>query len=175
MLLLFAMAALLFLIRFLHQTTTDIVGIGRHIGCSLFDFYIKPQLQRTMLQCLPSCSLFDFYIKPQLVKIKPNPWICCSLFDFYIKPQLVELMIKHIGVVPYSISTSNHNLTKADAPISKLFLIRFLHQTTTFRLTTQITFRLFLIRFLHQTTTIVCDVFIFSRLFLIRFLHQTTT
>ena len=34
----------------------------------------------------------------------------CSLFCFYIKPQLVESDRHFAIVVPYSVSTSNHNM-----------------------------------------------------------------
>ena len=56
-----------------------------------------------------------------------------------------------------------------------LFLIRFLHQTTTRWKLRSSKKELFLIRFLHQTTTVRVSVNDAVPLFLIRFLHQTTT
>ena len=56
-------------------------------------------------------------------------------------------------VVSYSISTSNHNSIGSWNKGKALFLIRFLHQTTTQRTGSGDCRALFLIRFLHQTTT----------------------
>ena len=57
-------------------------------------------------------------------------------------------------VVPYSVSTSNHNLEELAVLNGGLFLILFLHQTTTIRYLIFFTDQLFLILFLHQTTTL---------------------
>ena len=78
-------------------------------------------------------------------------------------------------VVSYSVSTSNHNGSGTLTIDEELYLILFLHQTTTFpSFGTRVT-RLYLILFLHQTTT-VCKLFSqFRTLYLILFLHQTTT
>ena len=71
-----------------------------------------------------------------------------------------------------------HQTTTGNFPIStlrKLYLIPFLHQTTT---RIRIFFNnqmLYLIPFLHQTTTLIGRILILSALYLIPFLHQTTT
>ena len=57
--------------------------------------------------------------------------LCCILFHFYIKPQPCEWLSLRRFVVSYSISTSNHNLTIDNSEALKLYLIPFLHQTTT--------------------------------------------
>ena len=104
----------LYLIRFLHQTTTVNLSPLRFPRCILFDFYIKPQLV-VVLSPLPlSCILFDFYIKPQPFGIPLLNEISCILFDFYIKPQLWRTEHIRIPVVSYSISTSNHNCGLVD-------------------------------------------------------------
>ena len=187
----------LFLILFLHQTTTNGELPSFTDGCSLFYFYIKPQRLDHSIFCITRCSLFYFYIKPQpwnegvfgkdgcslfYFYIKPQlvPEVdyyqgSCSLFYFYIKPQrnvalvLAELVVPYsistsnhnfkqlqlqrpivvpysistsnhnclqlfltqVIVVPYSISTSNHNAAASTIPTFELFLILFLHQTTT--------------------------------------------
>ena len=56
-----------------------------------------------------------------------------------------------------------------------LYLITFLHQTTTVGLVQVFRFKLYLITFLHQTTTRKWQGFPFDWLYLITFLHQTTT
>ena len=78
-------------------------------------------------------------------------------------------------VVPYSISTSNHNYPVQPVNTHWLFLILFLHQTTTTYRHNAVTAMLFLILFLHQTTTVMFACTDKVELFLILFLHQTTT
>ena len=56
-----------------------------------------------------------------------------------------------------------------------LYLIEFLHQTTTNRERLIEYSRLYLIEFLHQTTTTLRGERLFMELYLIEFLHQTTT
>ena len=143
------------------------------------------------------CSLFCFYIKPQLGGQPHAGGRCCSLFCFYIKPQRAEGFNRRHSVVPYSVSTSNHNINHAgtivppvvpysvstsnhnaylgDANLGGLFLILFLHQTTTKSYRRYNHNGLFLILFLHQTTTLQAGPVGDRLLFLILFLHQTTT
>ena len=77
----------LFIILFLHQTTTP-----EREGCWLYRClsscsYIKPQLQRhyqdTTCCCLSSCS----YIKPQLALVVSVVSLGCLSSCSYIKPQ----------------------------------------------------------------------------------------
>ena len=77
------------------------------------------------------CILFHFYIKPQRDYRVEAKGIRCILFHFYIKPQPFDWQPIKIRVVSYSISTSNHNRRYAPAGNSPLYLIPFLHQTTT--------------------------------------------
>ena len=84
----------------------------------------------------------------------PDEYNRCILFHFYIKPQLRRTVCFGTPVVSYSISTSNHNIAPCvNSPIS-LYLIPFLHQTTTPTCTITILTALYLIPFLHQTTTV---------------------
>ena len=57
------------------------------------------------------------------------------------------------AVVSYWISTSNHNLLCSWRETQKLYLIEFLHQTTTRIPCIEFRRQLYLIEFLHQTTT----------------------
>ena len=87
----------------------------------------------------------------------------------------------YIGVIPtpqqilYFVSTSNHNCFEGHSPPRWLYLILFLHQTTTIRAKLFDRLQLYLILFLHQTTTRSCSKAIVIELYLILFLHQTTT
>ena len=121
----------LYLIPFLHQTTTYERCGKNSGGCILFHFYIKPQPARNQLYGGSRCILFHFYIKPQ------------RLVAGYAE----------IRVVSYSISTSNHNPTSHEEVYNKLYLIPFLHQTTTRCKEILTIVVLYLIPFLHQTTT----------------------
>ena len=56
-----------------------------------------------------------------------------------------------------------------------LYLIEFLHQTTTCRRRSRQVIPLYLIEFLHQTTTSMAFIRDVVVLYLIEFLHQTTT
>ena len=100
-----------------------------------------------------SCSLYCFYIKPQHVWTYQIGVESCSLYCFYIKPQRLCLFNIRKRVVPYIVSTSNHNHDVEQTPKNPLFLILFLHQTTTLPNCTVTLEELFLILFLHQTTT----------------------
>ena len=100
-----------------------------------------------------SCILFHFYIKPQRVVVGVVADARCILFHFYIKPQLLAHKFCERLVVSYSISTSNHNRWCFLCYGYGLYLIPFLHQTTTrFRYYGR-NKELYLIPFLHQTTT----------------------
>ena len=99
----------LFIILFLHQTTTA---------------SLTP---RNLQSCLSSCS--------------------------YIKPQLKRIRYAEIVVVYHLVPTSNHNDGKEISVNDLLFIILFLHQTTTHCTTKPHTAKLFIILFLHQTTT----------------------
>ena len=76
------------LIPFLHQTTTGSLCLR-----CLQLLYLIPFLHQTT-------TLFsDSTVRPG-----------CILFHFYIKPQPLLECFRRLGVVSYSISTSNHNL-----------------------------------------------------------------
>ena len=56
---------MLYLIPFLHQTTTQQLMYEFPNCCILFHFYIKPQPKVYGTFVERSCILFHFYIKPQ--------------------------------------------------------------------------------------------------------------
>ncbi len=100
-------------------------------SCILFHFYIKPQRRWVVYRQRHGCILFHFYIKPQLTLSLTRGFASCILFHFYIKPQHCKDNIFHQRVVSYSISTSNHNSQPFLSISILLYLIPFLHQTTT--------------------------------------------
>ncbi len=121
----------LFIILFLHQTTTVMVAL------------------MSAICCLSSCS----YIKPQLCGFSSHSLCCCLSSCSYIKPQ--HLVKAHFGisVVYHLVPTSNHNGYEPFGPSLQLFIILFLHQTTTWASRQAHASSLFIILFLHQTTT----------------------
>ena len=126
----------LYLIPFLHQTTTLLCQKFTHVCCILFHFYIKPQRFASSMNLFLRCILFHFYIKPQLnarVRIFP------SVVSYSISTSNHNNRAGRRSrrwVVSYSISTSNHNSPSILNPIFGLYLIPFLHQTTTLRFST---------------------------------------
>ena len=88
----------LYIILFLHQTTTSIPIIINSLSCILFYFYIKPQL---------------FNKRGELVTVVYYS-ISTSNHNFVDSDQL------RINVVYYSISTSNHNTFAFDADFCKV-------------------------------------------------------
>ena len=60
-------------------------------------------------------------------------------------------------------------------PVILLYIVRFLHQTTTVNEISNLFRKLYIVRFLHQTTTMFVRDFTTVKLYIVRFLHQTTT
>ena len=56
-----------------------------------------------------------------------------------------------------------------------MYIVRFLHQTTTRFKFPYFQIKLYIVRFLHQTTTIRQSEESIRKLYIVRFLHQTTT
>ena len=100
---------MLFIILFLHQTTTKFVTSQYLPGC------------------LSSCS----YIKPQHIILSKIKRLSCLSSCSYIKPQLQKLFLCHSFVVYHLVPTSNHNHFNGQESATLLFIILFLHQTTT--------------------------------------------
>ena len=121
------------------------------------------------------CILLNFYIKPQPYSVRSSYknvvsyWISTSNHN-----SSALLPIKRL-VVSYWISTSNHNSESATWLAIPLYLIEFLHQTTTALRRAAHADLLYLIEFLHQTTTSKHVKARNDWLYLIEFLHQTTT
>ena len=187
----------LYIILFLHQTTTLKHVILLRSRCISSCSYIKPQRENTprcgRRRCISSCS----YIKPQLGKSSFDKRHSCISSCSYIKPQLVmSLLVIRLGcisscsyikpqqgtwcsyrylVVYHLVPTSNHNNEVSHQFILQLYIILFLHQTTTVRLGSPHSPALYIILFLHQTTTVYWTTTNELALYIILFLHQTTT
>ena len=172
-----------------------------------------------MVIMVASCISYYSYIKPQLTLIGGYLGVCCISYYSYIKPQLILLSILSILVVYRTIPTSNHNgglglpllgsVVYRTIPTSNhnyilhyaftfsLYIVLFLHQTTTGNFAVALQYELYIVLFLHQTTTyrgylnLVEQVVyrtiptsnhnheakdtILLTLYIVLFLHQTTT
>ena len=99
----------LYIVRFLHQTTTMQSSSPICLCCISSVSYIKPQLRRYRHQFASCCISSVSYIKPQ-----PSAWqwcefICCISSVSYIKPQLARARVSYLSVVYRPFPTSNHN------------------------------------------------------------------
>ena len=143
--------------RFVEYRLTDGHSVGaapgNHWGSISSCSYIKPQLVRFGTtfseRCLSSCS----YIKPQLASRGRRPRGGCLSSCSYIKPQPATGFYGVGRVVYHLVPTSNHNSTLLPIFAVALFIILFLHQTTTYGSASTSLGKLFIILFLHQTTT----------------------
>ena len=143
---------LLYIFRFLHQTTTGVYMRQTYNRCISFVSYIKPQ--RTGITPITSAVvylsfptsnhnvlvkgesvdklyIFRFLHQTTTVKIIFLFLNCCISFVSYIKPQLFVCVQKYAAVVYLSFPTSNHNEVWVLNKTSSLYIFRFLHQTTT--------------------------------------------
>ena len=121
--------------------------------CISFVSYIKPQLSNHRFPTNHSCISFVSYIKPQLFAVRRCRAASCISFVSYIKPQPFGGWARDIYVVYRSFPTSNHNRRPNYCSLNGLYIVRFLHQTTTCSHHSRGRDRLYIVRFLHQTTT----------------------
>ena len=187
----------LFIILFLHQTTTNRHCLIASASCLSSCSYIKPQLGLLIQK--------DFAVVYHLVPTSNHNTASRYPISFIVVYHLVPtsnhnfLIItqRTVVVVYHLVPTSNHNSILARSTMLPLFIILFLHQTTTSGSSGISTSVLFIILFLHQTTTHY-DLFTHvikvvyhlvptsnhnavllyrhdTALFIILFLHQTTT
>ena len=81
----------LYIILFLHQTTTPNRGCKGLLCCISSYSYIKPQPTTSVFDVVSSCISSYSYIKPQH-KIGLQCWQGCCISSYsYIKPQLVMM------------------------------------------------------------------------------------
>ena len=81
-------------------------------------------------------------------------FLSCISYYSYIKPQLYFYNLFFINVVYRTIPTSNHNLFLLILLSPLLYIVLFLHQTTTIRRNVLLKDGLYIVLFLHQTTTV---------------------
>ena len=123
------------------------------------------------LSCISSVS----YIKPQRQAVRVLS-TCVVYRPFPTSNHNVFGSIKRQASVVYRpFPTSNHNVKQKIIRLWQLYIVRFLHQTTTKGIIRISKFLLYIVRFLHQTTTLIKGIPDAVGLYIVRFLHQTTT
>ena len=105
----------------------------------------------------------------------PRYLLSCISYYSYIKPQPQIYAETLVLVVYRTIPTSNHNRLLSCLVILALYIVLFLHQTTTFTISRTASYLLYIVLFLHQTTTLKRKGYTYDRLYIVLFLHQTTT
>ena len=145
----------LYIVRFLHQTTTPPPLLWQKGRCISFVSYIKPQLGISLNLINLSCISFVSYIKTQLNGELAVTTSSCISFVSYIKPQREAVQGVPKLVVYRSFPTSNHNST-VELPDREVVVYRSF-PTSNHNLYAGITKKrvLYIVRFLHQTTTCV--------------------
>ena len=146
------------LFHFYIKPQLNVFTHDRFFGCILFHFYIKPQPVLDTFHASHGCILFHFYIKPQLTAGANSYVSGCILFHFYIKPQPLVVSFVLGLVVSYSISTSNHNYFNCCSRRSRVVSYSISTSNHNPRTLIQTPLWLYLIPFLHQTTTIAKQV-----------------
>ena len=125
---------LLYIVYFLHQTTTISSSVLGLMRCISSISYIKPQLVMIMYLLWISCISSISYIKPQLSVLGYKMHKSCISSISYIKPQLIICGGLRSSVVYRLFPTSNHNDSISAAGALGLYIVYFLHQTTTIRM-----------------------------------------
>ena len=114
---------MLYLIEFLHQTTTYSAIFYEKAELYLIEFLHQTTTSSSSSIRSTGCILLNFYIKPQPSTINAKSWESCILLNFYIKPQQACELFLRASVVSYWISTSNHNAGVAICSISVLYAV----------------------------------------------------
>ena len=104
-----SLLSVLYIILFLHQTTTLDHDLLDSLCCISYYSYIKPQQPRHCVSWQDGCISYYSYIKPQLCSGIPNHSRSCISYYSYIKPQQFSPITCTSVVVYHTIPTSNHN------------------------------------------------------------------
>ena len=165
----------LYIVLFLHQTTTLPHRWICDFRCISYYSYIKPQ---------PSLSLWT---APRVVyrTIPTSNHNCVTNLLTYLLVVYRTIPTSNhncfyyhnnrMWVVYRTIPTSNHNPTFFFSISGPLYIVLFLHQTTTNCKCGATQKELYIVLFLHQTTTAHVVEHQLGVLYIVLFLHQTTT
>ena len=100
----------LYIVRFLHQTTTTLTKIQLNLLLYIVRFLHQTTTQEHSVLYFGRCISSVSYIKPQRWMDDQEVNNCCISSVSYIKPQLTKGLSRGITVVYRPFPTSNHNL-----------------------------------------------------------------
>ena len=144
----------LYIVLFLHQTTTNVSKSHVRPSCISYYSYIKPQLWHIHRQ---SCCVVYRTIPTSNHNSTKHPLIWCTVVYRTIPTSNHNVQnngLQSTFVVYRTIPTSNHNSFQGNDFMQALYIVLFLHQTTTIRQRDMFSGLLYIVLFLHQTTTI---------------------
>ena len=122
---------MLYIVLFLHQTTTSFADCCIYSCCISYYSYIKPQLLWTTSNIVRCCISYYSYIKPQL-NDKQGAEGEVVYRTIPTSNHNISFAHKQVSFVVYrTIPTSNHNSIRVSAAPLLLYIVLFLHQTTT--------------------------------------------
>ena len=124
-------------IKVVYRTIPTSNHNGRNLRSTIIKLYIVLFLHQTTTKTKTALNLLS----------------CISYYS-YIKPQHVLPFLTFSSVVYRTIPTSNHNIGCALPYSGKLYIVLFLHQTTTPKPWGMDFPQLYIVLFLHQTTTL---------------------
>ena len=165
----------MYIILFLHQTTTQAHRACQLSSCISSFSYIKPQPWSVAEEDVSSCISSFSYIKPQLFQARKADGTSCISSFSYIKPQLLQWFCEHPHVVYHPFPTSNHNCSLITPLLVSVVYHPFPTSNHNHQHRHEQHRKLYIILFLHQTTTGLRIYAVGNRLYIILFLHQTTT
>ena len=149
---------MLYIVRFLHQTTTSLSITMIGMCCISSVSYIKPQLlfisHFINICCISSVS----YIKPQRFSRKDVLQFRCISSVSYIKPQRMCVSPCFNSVVYRPFPTSNHNGQSERKAQERVVYRPFPTSNHNNKGTRPKRVKLYIVRFLHQTTTALCGI-----------------
>ena len=122
---------MLYIVLFLHQTTTINGDGGKLVPLYIVLFLHQTTTKKRSCIFRSCCISYYSYIKPQLLGCKNYRVSCCISYYSYIKPQPAGGAIGSLFVVYRTIPTSNHNTYTVNVVTGVLYIVLFLHQTTT--------------------------------------------
>ena len=187
----------LYVLSFLHQTTTLPSPSNLNVSCMSCPSYIKPQLNGNTGQAETRCMSCPSYIKPQLKRdtLGKGSVVCLVLPTSNHNWQTMVLLV--YSVVCLVLPTSNHN--SCAFPFHGTMVVCLVLPTSNHNIEARVIawLALYVLSFLHQTTTsflcsrqkkgcmscpsyikpqhIRINIYKGLQLYVLSFLHQTTT
>ena len=145
--------ASLYIVLFLHQTTTNKGCDKNFLRCISYYSYIKPQPCNSMM--------FFLWVVYRTIPTSNHNLLwhrgASQKVVYRTIPTSNHNLLWHRGasqkVVYRTIPTSNHNFLNVIIKLQTLYIVLFLHQTTTPALLSMLKPLLYIVLFLHQTTT----------------------